>query len=493
MKANEFIVSKTQQALDMNLVPYDLWATKVHVLMLTKQKIIEKGKAKKILEALADIETEFKQGKFIIDPNKGLHLTIEAKMIEKIGDDGYFMHTARSRNDQVMTCELLYLKEKILSMTEQLLNLQGILLQKATENISTIMPGYTHMQPAKPTTFGQWSLSYYDMFNKCFETLQYIFKKYDLCPLGAAESYGTSWKIDREYTKNLLGFSKVWEIPLEAISSRGFPQLAYLGALKNISIIISKIASDLLLFTTFEYGYVSLSNNTAVQMGSVTGSSIMPQKKNPDVLELLRGIAAQLIGYEAIVGNLLAGLPMGYNRDTREVKEYIELGFIKIEDALKSLLTVLQTMQINKERMYQNVVENYSMSTDLSDYLSQEKDLPYRKIYKLVGSLVKEKIAKKESLNHLSAKELIDAGNKMDLLFQASDEELSAALNPLEAVMKRKHIGGASSEIMKEMITYRKKLSVSHSKWKAESWVKINSAKEKTNKIIKSFDKSLYE
>lgn len=486
MKTNEFIVTKTQQALDMNLAPYDLWASKVHVLMLAKQKIIEKNKARKILKALGEIENEFNQGKFTIDPNKGLHLTIEAKVIEKIGEDGYFMHTARSRNDAVMTCELLYLKEKILSLTKQLLGLQSVFLQKASENVSTIMPGYTHMQPAKPTTLGQWCLSYYDMFIKCLETMQYIFRKYDLCPLGAAESYGTSWNIDRAYTADLLAFSDVWEIPQEAISSRGFPQLATLGVLKDIAIAINKIASDLLLFTTFEYGYISLSNDTATQMSPVTGSSIMPQKKNPDVLELLRSVAPQVIGYESIVANLLSGLPMGYNRDTREVKEYIELGFTKIENALASLLSVLQTMQVNKEKMYQSVLNNYSLSTDIADYLSQEKGLPYRKVYKLVGALVKEKIDKKGSLIHLSIKELIDAGKKINLLFHLTDKELQAVLNPLESVMKRKHIGGASSEIMKEMIVSRQKVTVSYSEWEAKEWAIINAAKEKTLEVIKN-------
>ena len=484
MKTNEFIVSKTQQTLDMKLVPYDIWATKVHVLMLTKQKIIEKSKSKKILVVLDEIEREFKHGKFTIDPDKGLHLTIEAKVIEMIGKDGYYMHTARSRNDQVMTCELLYLKEKLLEITKQLLELQDKLFQKATENILIIMPGYTHMQPARPTTLGQWFLSYYDMFVKCLETIQYVFNKYDLCPLGATESYGTSWNIDRAYTADLLAFSKVWEIPQEAISSRGLPQLATLGVLKDIGIVISKIASDLLLFTTFEYGYISLSAETAIQMGSVTGSSIMPQKKNPDVLELLRSVTPQVIGYESIVANLLSSLPMGYNRDTREIKEYIELGFSKIKDALESLINVFGTIQVNKEKMLQSVTANYSLSTDLADYLSQEKGLPYRKIYKLVGSLVKEKIAKKESLIHLSAEELTNAGRKMDLQFQVSDKELKGVLKPLKVVMKRKHIGGASSEVMKEMIAQRKNLSYSYSEWKAREWARINSAKEKTKKAI---------
>lgn len=460
----------------MNLVPYDLWATKVHVLMLAKQNIIRKGIAGKILNGLGEIEKEFQQGKFVIDPDKGLHLTIEAKLIEKIRDAGFFMHTARSRNDQVMTAELLFLREKVLYLSDKLLKLLKVLKDNAEKQIQTIMPGYTHMQPAKPTTFAQWCLAYFDMFEKCYVTLIYYFEKYNLCPLGSVESYGTSWPIDRKYAADLLGFTGVWEIPQEAISSRGFAQLGYLSALKDISIAISKIASDLLLFTTFEFGYVTLSSKNARQMGAVTGSSIMPQKKNPDILELLRSSAPQIIGYESIVANLLSGLPMGYNRDTREVKEYIESGFSKVEGALESLRQVMQTMQINKKKMHQSVLDNYSLSTDLADYRAQKKGLPYRKVYKQVGELVREKITNKESLTDLSAKELAE----MNL----THNELKAVLNPLEAVMKRKHIGGAAVQVMEKIVRNRMKTLNSYANWIASAWEKIISCKKKTRKEI---------
>lgn len=484
MKTNEFIISNKQIELDLTLAPYDLWATKVHVLMLEKQKIIGKKVAAKILSALIEIDKEFEKGKFMIDKNKGLHLTIEAKVIEKIGDEGYFMHTARSRNDQVMTAEMLYLRDKVLDITDKLLMLVKILINLTENNIQTIMPGYTHMQPAKPTTFGQWCLAYNDMFVKCFETLQYIYKKYDLCPAGSVESYGTSWDIDRAYTAGLLGFSKVWEIPQETISSRGFPQLAYLGTLKDIAIVISKIASDILLFTTFEFGYISLSDDIAEQMGSVTGSSIMPQKKNPDVLELLRSLPSQIIGFESIVANLLAGLPMGYNRDTREVKEYIELGLSKTQDALSSLESILKKIIINKDKMYKSVLENYSLSADLADYISQKTGLPYRKVYKLVGFLVQDKIAKKIPITHLSAKELNDYGKKMNIHLNLTDSRLKAVWNPLYVVMKRKHIGGAAPSVMEKMVEQRKKLIITYSNWTKTVKNKINSAKEKTNEVI---------
>lgn len=486
MNTKKFIISDKQIELDMKLAPYDLWATKVHVLMLEKQKIIEKSCTKSILTALAEIEKEFNQGQFTIDQGCGLHLTIEAKVIEKIGNDGYFMHTARSRNDQVMTCELLYLRENVLGLMDQLISVQKTLINQATKHMKTIIPGYTHMQPAKPTTFGQWSLAYHGMFVKCFDTLQYFYDKYDLCPLGSVESYGTSWNIDRVYTANLLGFGSVWEIPQEVISSRGFPQLAYLGVLKDIAIVISKIASDLLLFTTFEFGYISLSEATAVQMGSVTGSSIMPQKKNPDVLELLRSMSSQVIGYETIVANLLSGLPMGYNRDSREVKEYIELGFSKVGNSLESLIDVLQTVKVNKEKMYQNVLKNYSLATDLSDYIAQKSGLPYRKVYTIVGSIVKEKIADEISITQLSAKEIMEFGKKMGVNVSLTDSELKAVLDPLLAIVKRKHIGGSSPSIMEKMINKRKKVLTDQSNWLKNMQNKISLAKKKTDLAIKN-------
>ncbi len=457
MNTDAFIVSDKQIELDMKLVPYDLWASRVHVLMLGKQKIIKKPVCIKIIKGLDEIEKEYKKGKFSIDPSLGLHLTIEKCLIEKIGDDGYFMHTGRSRNDQVMTAELLYLREKMLVFLSKLLKLLKSFIDSAEEHIITIMPGYTHMQPAKPTTFGQWCLAYSDMLFQCVETLQHVLAKYNLNPLGSVESYGTSWPIDRLFTAKLLGFSKVWEIPQSAISSRGFVQLAYLGGLKDIAIVISKIASDLLLFTTYEYGYVLLGDMVAEQMGSVTGSSVMPQKKNPDVLELMRSISSQVIGFESIVANLLSGLPIGYNRDTREVKEYIELGFVKVMDAMETLSAVMKSMKLNKARMHKVVTENYSLATDLADYIAQKTGLPYRKVYKEVGETVKNKI--KENIPLTS-------------------------LDPAQAILKRKHIGGSNPQVMKKMIKERKKLlSLSHL-WIESEKDKINKAKIMTQKEI---------
>lgn len=484
MKTDEFIISKTQQALDYNLVPYDLWATKAHILMLNKQKLIKSSATQNLLKALTEIEKEYNEGKFSIDNNLGLHLTIEAKVINKIDTNGYFMHTGKSRNDQIMTCELLYLKENIMSVCSGLIDIQKVLLDLGKKHIGTIMPGYTHMQPAKPTTFGQWSLSYLDMFTKCLHTLQYVFEKYDLCPLGAAESYGTSWNIDRKYTAALLGFLGVWEIPQEAISSRGFPQLAVLGVLKDIAIVISKVAADLLLFNTFEFGYIELPDELAKQMGSATGSSIMPQKKNPDVLELLRSTSPQIIGYESIIANILSSLPMGYNRDTREVKEYMNLGYTKTVNSLSMLTQVLKKININKDKMHKSVVDNYSLATDLTDYISQKSGIPYRKIYKLVGSLVKDKITKGIPITDIKTDGLQKLSQDLGINISLSEEELQKVLDPLVAISKRIHTGGSAPSSMKQLIKSRIKLIKDYSYWLKTKELKIKNAKIKTNEEI---------
>lgn len=489
MKTDEFIISEKQKELDLKLVKYDLWATKAHVLMLSKQNLIQKTVVMNILKALFEIEKDYQKGVFVIDDSLGLHLTIESEVIKKIGEDGYFMHTARSRNDQVATCELLYLKENELYILELLLNMQKIFLNLSLQHIKTIMPGYTHMQPAKPTTFGQWCLSFFDMFEKCFESFQFIYNKYNLCPLGSAESYGTSWNIDREYTAKLLGFKNVWEIPQDAISSRGFAQLAALGVLKDIGIIISKIAADLLLFTTFEYGYVELGDIVAKQMTGATGSSIMPQKKNPDVLELLRSVSPQLTGYEFIVSSLLSNLPMGYNRDTREVKEYIELGCKKTQDSLISLSHVLESIKVKKEKMYKSVLQNYSLSADLADYIAQKTGLPYRKVYKVIGFLVKEKIAKAISITDVTNKEIQQLAKLRGIQIYLSDNELKKVLDPMVAVSKRLHRGGAAESVMKKIIVQRKKLLTQYELWIKCEWEKINIAKKKTQQEIQKIYK----
>lgn len=438
-KIQSFIVSDKQMAIDKKMVGFDIWGTMAHVLMLHKTKIIDKEKANGILNALFEIQKEYEKGNFEIDPKKGSQLTLEAKIIEKAGEDaGLSTHTARSRNDQIMVTEMMYVREEILKVVDKVINVVGPLVKLAKENTETVMPGYTHMQPAKPTTFGQWCMFHANSLIKGMGNLKFVLEKYDLNPLGAAESYGTSWPIDKNLTTKLLGFKKAWQIPQEAISSRGFFQVEMLHAFNMIAIATNKLASDLMLFVSFEYGMVSLGEEVAKRLHPITGSSIMAQKKNPDAVELIRGTAPQLAGiYQAALG-VLTGLPSGYNRDGREIKEYTSLGLEKTNTALDALEKVVSTMKPNKKRMLDLVNQNYSMTTDLADFISQKTGTPYRAVYKAVGKAVDKAINENKLLSDLTPK---------DLGFDISEKDLDQALDPVKAVSKRSNVAVPTKEL----------------------------------------------
>jgi argininosuccinate lyase len=484
LETADFIVSQAQLSLDLKMVSFDIQGTTAHVLMLNKQKIIDDKKTVIIVKALKEIAQEVDQGKFAIDPKKGSQLTLEAKIIEKVGEIGYSVHTGRSRNDQVMVTEMLYLKQEIIDVIKIIIPTLETLYNLAKNNIKTIMPGYTHMQPAKPTTFGQWVLAYLNGFLKSIKTVEHYFDLYDINPLGACESYGTSWPLDREYTTKLLGFSQVWEIPQDAISSRGFVQLGYITGMAEICLVASKLAQDLILFDSFEYGMIGLGDEVAQRMHPITGSSVMAQKKNPDVLELIRSTSPQVTGYANIVANILGSLPMGYNRDSREVKEYIDLGLTKTKAMIKTLEKVLKTIKIDKKKMLDAVEGNYSLTTDLADFISQKSGVGYRLIYKIIGQVVDEAINKGQLLKQISADEIISKALINNVKLELTDEEIKKAIDPQLVIEKRNHTGGSSTESMKKSLknaqiaiknvsqTINKKLSV------------ITKAKEKTNLIV---------
>ncbi len=483
LKTAGFIVNEKQLALDSKMVSYDLWGTLAHVLMLYKQKVISEKQIKPIINALLSIQKEVDEGTFKINPEKGAQLTLESRLVQIAGDAGYSVHTGRSRNDQVMVTEMLYLRDKSLEILEKLHAVCLELLSIANKNKETIMPGYTHMQPAKATTFGQWALSYLNGLLRAGKTLQYYYQEYDMNPLGACESYGTSWPLDREYTADLLGFSRVWEIPQDVISSRGLTQLGYLTGLRDISITAGKLAQDLLLFTTFEYGMISLGEEVAQRMHPITGSSVMAQKKNPDVLELIRSISPQVIGFSSITANLLSTLPMGYNRDSREVKEYIDLGFSKTTDMMIALQKVLSSLIIDKKRMEQLVIANYSLTTDLADYISQKSGVGYRLIYKIVGQVVDEAINEGKLLTEITAEDIKQKANSMNIILELNNNQMQEAINPYTTIAKRTHTGGSSNKTMSSALTNTKAGIDGLQAWIKKQKNTIENAKKKTVKL----------
>jgi len=478
-----FIVSGKQLSLDLQMITYDIWGTTAHVLMLYKQGIIKKEYMKPILTALIEINKEVAAKTFAINPQKGAQLSLEAKIVEKAGEAGYSVHTGRSRNDQVMVTEQLYLRDSVIGLLENIQPVVVALYRLAEEHQGTVMPGYTHMQPAKATSFGQWAIAYLNGFLRAIKTITDYFETYNLNPLGACESYGTSWHLDRAYTAKLLGFPNVWEIPQDVVSSRGFVQLGYLTGMRDVCLVASKLAQDLLLFDTFEYGMIGLGDEVAQRMHPITGSSVMAQKKNPDVLELIRATAPQLVGFTSIVANLLSGLPMGYNRDSREVKEYIDLGFSKTLSMVGVLASVLTTLKIDKKRMMDLVMANYSMTTDVADAISQVTGVGYRIVYKIVGQVVDEAIQSGKLLYDISAQDIIKKAFSMGITLHVTNAQLKDAIDPHGALGKRAHIGGSAKKAMAASLTRGQEMIKVLAKWVSTQKQIVSKAKSKTLEI----------
>ncbi len=482
-----FIVSAAQVALDTEMLRYDIWGTLAHVLMLQHVGIIPAQAAVSILAALDDVEGAVEAGEFRIDPERGAQLSLERAVIEAAGvQDGSRMHTARSRNDQVMVTEMLFLRERALALARATCGVVGALLGLVEEHVGTVMPGYTHMQPAKPTTLGQWALGYADAIARSLSDIEHTWDEYDTCPLGAVESYGTSWPIDREFTAQLLGFGRVWEVPQDVIGSRGLPQLAYLDVCKRLALTVSKMVADLLLFTTWEYGYIELGEAVAQRLHPITGSSVMAQKKNPDALELLRATGQEVIGIAATAGHLLAGLPMGYNRDSREIKEWTALGFDKTLAALSTVSTTLSTLSVNRERMLQAVRDNYSSTTDLADVVAQQSGVGYRQVYGIVGRIVDAMIEEGRPLHSITAEQIRAGAEAVGVKIEVSEEQVREALDPEWAVTKRKHVGGAAPDEMARMLEARRSALGKHSHWIVEQRERIASARRGTGALAKA-------
>lgn len=481
LESAQFIVSPAQMALDLEMMSFDIWGTQAHVLMLASTGIIPPQAAAVILGALERIDAQVVEGTYRIDPERGAQLSLEKSVIEMVGaGDGSRMHTARSRNDQVMVTEMLYLRDRVTGLHAAVTSLIETLLSLARDHISTVMPGYTHMQPAKPTSLGQWALAYADGLLRHLAALENTWAEYDACPLGAVESYGTSWPIDRLLTSQLLGFSRVWEVPQDAIASRGLPQLAYLDVCKNTALTLSKLTADLLLFTTWEYGYLRLGDSVAQRLHPITGSSVMPQKRNPDALEILRASCHEIISIAATASHLLAGLPMGYNRDTRQMKEWASLGFTKTREAVGMLSTVLSTVWVDRARMLDAARANYSSTTDLADMIAQVSGVGYRQVYAVVGRLVDSFIEQNLPLHTITAEAINDAACDAGIALAVTDAELAAALDPAQAIAARTHIGGSAPAEMVRLLEARRQQLTRHQEWHEQTQALLNSARQAT-------------
>ncbi len=415
---------------DKRLYRYDIMGSIGHVRGLVKGSIIKEEEGQLIEKTLREILKEMEEGKVEFSIKyEDIHMNIEKLLIDKIGDVGKKLHTGRSRNDQVAVDMRLFTKDEIKKIQSYLLELIEILTNIAKENQKTYMPGFTHLQKAQPISFAHYLLAYVEMFRRDYERLENTFSLMNMSPLGSAALAGTTYNIDRNFTSEVLGFKAPTWNSIDGVSDRDY----LLEAMSDLSIImihLSRFSEEIIVYCSNDYGYIELSDSFS------TGSSIMPQKKNPDAAELIRGKSGRVIGDMTGFFVAMKGIPLAYNKDMQEDKE----AFFDAVDTVKGCLTVfngmVKTMKAKKERMKKACEDGYINATDVADYLT-EKGISFREAYKITGSMVAYGIDNKKSLDEFTLEEYKEFSN----LFESDVYE---KISIEYCVEKRTTLGGPS-------------------------------------------------
>ena len=367
--------------IDKQLYRQDIAGSKAHARMLGVQGVISPDDVQAIEEGLDRIQERIESGDFVFDINdEDIHMAIEKQLIADIGDAGARLHTGRSRNDQVVTDTRLFAKQKARDLMEANIELRRVLVEQAKAHFDVILPGYTHLQHAQPVFLAHHLLAYAHMFARDFRRLRAAYDAADVCPLGSAALAGTTYPLDRRLTASLLGFSDVTANSLDAVSDRDFLlDLSYAASVSCIH--LSRLAEEVVLWSTSEFGYITLSDAFS------TGSSIMPQKKNPDFAELVRGKTGRVIGDLVQLLVTLKALPLAYNKDLQEDKEGAIDAAQTLEDCYRCMAGMLSTMTVNADNMRESAGKGYLAATDVADYLAK-KGMPFRRAHEVVGHLV---------------------------------------------------------------------------------------------------------
>ena len=428
---------------EQRLAPFDLKGSLAHVKMLGETGIITTEEFQKIAEGLKKVEEKLLNGQIEFKmENEDIHMNMEFYLHQEIGPLAGKLHTARSRNDQVATDMHLYLKSILEAVLEALKVLRETIVKLAVNQIDTIMPGYTHLQHAQPISFGQHLMAYYRMLTRDFERFEFNVKHTDMNPLGAAALAGTTFPIDRMLTTKLLGFEKAYDNSMDAVSDRDFI-LEFLSNASLLMMHLSRFCEELLLWSSHEFKFVSLSDAYS------TGSSIMPQKKNPDMAELIRGKTGRVYGNLTALLTVMKGLPLAYNKDLQEDKE----GMFDSADTIITSLTVmngmLSTLTVNRVNMEKSTEQDFSNATELADYLAT-KGLPFRKAHELVGLLVLDCIKKGIYLQDVNLQDY-------QMLSPLINEDVYEVLKSRTAVSRRNSLGGTGFESVKKQIEEAKK------------------------------------
>jgi argininosuccinate lyase len=400
---NTFINKKVEAfvssiSFDWRLYREDIAGSIAHVEMLAKKEIISESDCEKITGGLLAIKEEIEAGKFKFSvENEDIHMNIEARLFEIIGDTAAKLHTARSRNDQVALDIRLYMKDAIADQFIRIKQLQASLVLAAEKSLKVIMPGFTHMQHAQPVLFAHYIMAYFEMFQRDEERLNDCFKRVDVMPLGSGALAGVNYPIDRRFVAKRLGFDEISRNSIDAVSDRDFI-IEYESCASILIMHLSRLAEELIIWSTAEFDFVEIDDSYC------TSSSIMPQKKNPDVLEIIRGKSG--IVYGGLLGMLtvMKGLPLSYNRDMQEDKESLFNILDTVNNCIELMTGIVNTIKIKGKQMYQVTGKNYILATDIADYLVK-KGVPFREAHSITAKMVNYAIKKKKELHELKLKE----------------------------------------------------------------------------------------
>jgi len=457
---------------DEALVPYDLWGSRAHVIMLCHQGILSKGDGKKILKGLRELETLFRKGKFKLDPSKeDVHSNIESFLIEQVGMEcGGKVHTGRSRNDQVVLDMRLYLRDEVLEFIEGLLSLIKSLVRRAEEYRSTVMPGYTHHQHAVATTFGHLLLSFSEALQRDVQRMIHWFDLFNKNPLGAAAGYGTSFNVDRQLTSKLLGFEGPAENVTDPITQRWEPEAELAYGVAVMMDHLSTMAQTFILLSTREFNMIRLDDRHC------TGSSIMPQKRNPCSLEVIKAKTSFVHG--VVISLLSAGkaLFMGYNRDTQWTKYWIMDLIEESKPALFVMADVIRLLQVNKAQMLKQAQEEFAGATALMEWMVSHGSLPLRK-----AKLVMEKAVKyseQDGKGEVSYLGLKRAFQEMKIGLRVTENEVKTVQRPERILDQLQSIGTPSDRRIIENMTSLNKRMKTDRNWLVQKRKKIEKAKE---------------
>ncbi len=427
---------------DQRLFKQDIQGSIAHVTMLAKQGILTDAERDAIIQGLTSIREDVEAGTLAIDEKyEDIHSFCEAVLIDRIGNVGKKLHTGRSRNDQVALDMRLYTRATVTEVDELLHDLLSALLTTMEENIETYMPGFTHLQKAQPTTLAHHYGAYFEMFKRDRQRLHDIYERMNYCPLGAGALAGTTYPLDREYSAALLGFNGPTLNSMDSVSDRDY-LLEFLSALSTIMMHLSRFCEEIIIWNSNEYRFVEIDDAYS------TGSSIMPQKKNPDIAELVRGKTGRVYGAMMSLYTTMKGLPLAYNKDMQEDKEVAFDAFDNVKDCLKLFTGMIATMKFRKDVMAKSAMNGFTNATDAADYLVN-KGVPFRDAHGIIGRLVLYCIEKNTSIDALSLEEL-------QSISEIFEEDIYDAVSLKTCVEKRLTVGAPGPEVMSRVIELHK-------------------------------------